>query len=127
MQLEALAAALGPVEPDLSLWRIEADGTLDLLPLLKRLADLKDAGYGAALFHATLVEALAEWVLVAAAREGLATAALGGGCFMNAILASGLRRALASGGLAVLEAREAPCNDGGIALGQAWIAQQEIS
>jgi hydrogenase maturation protein HypF len=126
MQLEALAAALGPVEPEYALWNIGADGTLDLLPLARRLADLKDASYGAALFHATLVEALAEWVLVAAAREGLATVALGGGCFVNALLSTGLRRALAAGGLTVLEARAAPANDGGIALGQAWVAIQEI-
>jgi hydrogenase maturation protein HypF len=122
MQLEALAAEMGPVEPGRSLWRIGADGTLDLLPLVERLADTKDAAFGAALFHATLVEALAEWVLVAAAREGLATVALGGGCFVNAILSNGLRRAVASGGVNVLEARQAPANDGGIALGQAWIA-----
>jgi hydrogenase maturation protein HypF len=43
---------------------------------------------------------------------------------MNAIVSTGLRRALAAGGLAVLEARAAPANDGGIALGQAWVAQQ---
>jgi hydrogenase maturation protein HypF len=122
MQLEALASEHGPVEPDPSLYRIGADGTLDLLPLAARLAGTKNAGYGAALFHATLVEALAEWVIVTAAREGLATVALGGGCFVNAILSTGLHRALAAGGLAVLEARQAPANDGGVSLGQAWIA-----
>ncbi len=122
MQLEALASGHGVVEPDRSLYRIGPDGTLDLLPLAARLSGTKDAGYGAALFHATLVEALAEWVLVAAAREGLATAALGGGCFVNAILSTGLHRALAAGGLTVLEARQAPANDGGVSLGQAWVA-----
>jgi hydrogenase maturation protein HypF len=66
-------------------------------------------------------------VLVACAREGLATVALGGGCFVNAILSTGLARELACGGLTVLEARQAPANDGGIALGQAWAALQEIA
>ncbi len=126
MQLEALAAEMGPVEANPALWRIHANGTLDLLPLAERLAGTGDARYGAALFHATLVEALAEWVLITAASEGLATVALGGGCFVNAILSSGLRRALSSGGLAVLEARAAPANDGGIALGQAWVALQHM-
>jgi len=126
MQLEALAAAHGPVQADRSLWGIGAHGSLDLLPLAERLAQTKDGGRGAALFHATLVQALAEWVLAAAARERLATVALGGGCFVNAILSTGLRRELAAGGLTVLEARQAPVNDGGIALGQAWTAIQEL-
>ena len=126
MQLEALAAGFGTVAPDRSLWRIGPDGTLDLLPLAARLADTQDAASGAALFHATLIAALAEWVLAAAAREGLATVALGGGCFVNAILSQGLRQALAGGGLTVLEAREAPANDGGIALGQAWVALRRL-
>ncbi len=54
MQLEALAQAHGAVEPDRSAFSIDADGNLDLLPLAERLADLHNAGFGAALFHATL-------------------------------------------------------------------------
>lgn len=127
MQLEALAQAHGPVAPDLSAFRIGADGNIDLLPLAARLADTQDAGFGAALFHATLAEALAEWAMAAAARGGLATVVLGGGCFVNAILTRGLRSRLASAGITVLEAREAPANDGGIALGQAWVAIERIS
>jgi hydrogenase maturation protein HypF len=127
MQLEALAQAHGPVAADLSAFRIGADGSVDLLPLAERLADLDDAGFGAALFHATIAQALAEWALAAAAREALATVALGGGCFVNAILARGVRQRLESGGIRVLEAREAPANDGGIALGQAWVAMERIS
>ena len=127
MQLEALATAHGRVVAEASLWRIDADGTLDLLPLAARLAQAKDAGLGAALFHATLVQALAEWVRRASAREGLDTVALGGGCFVNAILSEGLRRELSASGLVVLEARQAPANDGGIALGQAWVALQGMS
>ncbi len=127
MQLEALAQRHGPVAPEPSAFRIGPDGNIDLLPLAERLADLRDPGFGAALFHATLVESLAQWAQAAAQREGLASVALGGGCFVNAILARGLRSRLEAMGLAVLEARAAPANDGGIALGQAWAALQEIA
>jgi hydrogenase maturation protein HypF len=92
--------------------------------LLARLADGCDPGHGAALFHATLAEALADWTARAARGEGLATVACGGGCFLNALLARLLSRALRARGLAMLQARAVPPNDGGIALGQAWVALQ---
>ena len=50
----------------------------------------RDAAFGAALFHATLVAALADWVTRAAEALDLTTVAGGGGCFLNAILARGL-------------------------------------
>jgi hydrogenase maturation protein HypF len=127
MQLEALAHAYGPVPSNLSAYSIGADGTVDLLPLAARLADIKDAGFGAAFFHATLADALAEWAFAAARREGLATVVLGGGCFVNVILARSLRIRLEPVGFTVLEAREAPANDGGLALGQAWVAMERTS
>ena len=52
------------------------------------------------------------------------TIACGGGCFLNAILARGLRARLAMRGITMLEAREVPPNDGGLSLGQAWVAMQ---
>jgi hydrogenase maturation protein HypF len=101
---------------------IRADGTLDLLPLLARLAEPIDDAEGAALFHSTLIEALAQWTLGAARREGLTSVALGGGCFMNRILSAALHERLSAAGLRVLQAEQAPPNDGGLALGQAWVA-----
>lgn len=123
MLLEGLADAHGPVPADTALWTLDAAG-LDLTPLVLRLADERDAGRGAALFHATLVAALAAWVESAAANTGLRTVALGGGCFLNAILARGLRATLEPRGFVVLEARAVPPNDGGLALGQAAIARR---
>jgi hydrogenase maturation protein HypF len=122
MLLEGLAERHGAVAPLAGGWAIGEDGVLDLLPLAAALADLDDAGYGAALFHATLVAALSEWVDGTARRNGVATVALGGGCFMNRIVATGLRKRLEQRGLTVLEARQAPPNDGGLALGQAAVA-----
>jgi len=121
MLLEGLADRHGAVAPLDAGWRID-DGVLDLLPLAARLAGLDDPAYGAALFHSTLAAALADWTVAAARREGIATVALGGGCFMNRVLAADLRERLAGAGLRVLEARQAPPNDGGLALGQAAVA-----
>jgi len=122
MLLEGLAEAQGPVAAMAGGFTIDAAGVLDPLPLLARLADGKDAGFGAALFHATLAQALAQWTLRAVAASGIRRVALGGGCFLNRILAAALRRELEAAGVAVLEARQVPPNDGGLSLGQAWIA-----
>jgi hydrogenase maturation protein HypF len=124
MLLEGLAGRHGPIAPLSGGFAIGADGTLDLLPLLARLSEPIDPAEGAALFHATLAEGLAQWVLGAARREGLTRVALGGGCFMNRILADTLDRRMTAAGLRVLHAEQAPSNDGGLALGQAWVAVQ---
>lgn len=123
MLLEGLAEVHGAVTPE-PLFATTDAHELDLTPLLARLADERDAGYGAALFHATLVAALAEWAARAAKGLEISTVACGGGCFLNAILAGGLRDALAARGLAMLEAMAVPPNDGGLSLGQAWVALQ---
>jgi len=125
MYLEALARAHGSVAPCENGWRIEA-GVLSLAPLWHRLADERDPAHGAALFHATLIEALADWVLAAQRITGIKVVAAGGGCLMNQILAEGLSRRLSEAGTRVLLARAAPPNDGGIALGQAWVAAQTL-
>ena len=127
MLLEGLAEQGGEVAPWAEGYSLDAHGQLDLLPLLARLADESDPARGAALFHATLALALAEWTERAARREGLTTVALGGGCFLNHILSRNLGRRLTERGLAVLEARQAPPNDGGLSLGQAWVAMQSIT
>ncbi len=121
MLLEEMAAAHGPVAPLAGAYRIGADGSLDLLPLLAHLSRLQDKAYGAALFHASFAAGLAAWVRAASEQTGLRDIALGGGCFMNRILCASLRALLESAGLAVFEARRAPPGDGGLALGQAAV------
>jgi hydrogenase maturation protein HypF len=125
MLLEALAASgeARTSRPELSdLVRIQPDATLDPTPLIVRLAEEDDAQRGAALFHHAVADGLARWVERAAESTGLQTVALGGGCFLNALLTGLLVSHLEALGIQVLEARQAPPNDGGIALGQAWVA-----
>lgn len=123
MELEALAWRHGPLAP-LDDGFLILDGRLDLTPLLLSLADEADPARGAARFHATLALALAEWAARAAATTGLDTLALGGGCLQNGLLARQLGEQLARRCLKALLPRRAPAGDGGLALGQAWIARQ---
>jgi hydrogenase maturation protein HypF len=101
--------------------------SLDFLPLLAKLADCKDPAYGAAFFHATVAAGLSDWVLRAARRHRIQTIALGGGCFLNAILADTLTKSLSAQGLRVLRARRFPPNDGALAFGQAVIALRRFA
>ncbi|MGO8972771.1 MAG: carbamoyltransferase HypF [Steroidobacteraceae bacterium] len=122
MRLEALAGnTRGAVAA--GAWRIEADGTLDLLPLLGVLADSRaHAGAAAALFHATLAAALSAWIEAAAECAGIDTVVLCGGCLLNGILRERLEAALQLAGLRALCAINLPPNDGAISVGQAWVA-----
>lgn len=125
MLLEGLAEEYGDVEAE-DAYRVDADGTLDLLPLLDALSHERDATRGAARFHATLIAALDAWIGRAAQRLGVGTVVLGGGCFLNRILSHGLRARLEAHGLVVLCASAVPPNDGGLSLGQAWVAAQHF-
>jgi hydrogenase maturation protein HypF len=126
MLLEGLAERYGPTAALADGYVLEPDGLLSLLPLLGRLVDIQDAGYGAALFHATLAEGLAAWVQHAATAQGLRDIVLGGGCFLNHVLSRTLRAHLQAAGLSVFEASQLPPNDGGLSLGQAWIVLHRI-
>ena len=125
MLLEALAACAEPMPTDSALndeVRVLPDGTLDPTPLIARLADEDDAQRGAVRFHHAIADGLARWVAAAVESTGLRTVALGGGCFLNALLTTRLVLRLQAQHVRVLQARLAPPNDGGIALGQAWVA-----
>ncbi|MDP2879811.1 MAG: carbamoyltransferase HypF, partial [Sulfuricella sp.] len=126
MLLEGLAQEYGPVAPMNGGYTL-GEGGLNLLPLLATLSDTRDAGLGAALFHATLVEALAEWVVAKRAGTGLNDVVFGGGCFLNRVLSADLAARLEATGARVHQARQAPPNDGGLSLGQAWVAMQSRS
>lgn len=125
MLLEGLAQAHGRVAPMNGGYTFVAGG-LNLLPLLAALSETRDAGHGAALFHATLAEALAEWVAAKRAETGLNAVVFGGGCFLNRLLSADLAARLEARGAKVYQARQAPPNDGGLSLGQAWVAMQAL-
>jgi hydrogenase maturation protein HypF len=119
MELEALVEAPQTISGG---WRIE-DGRLDLAPALEMMLRERLAGREAAeSFHGALIEGLAEWIGREAERLGLKCVALGGGCFMNRVLAEGLTAELRRRGLDPALPRAAPTNDGGVSFGQAVYA-----
>jgi len=124
--LEGLAASFGAVEAMAGGYRIE-DATLSLMPLLARLANMHEVAYAAALFHATLAEALADWVVRSATDKAIDKIVFGGGCFVNRILSRTLRSKLEALDLQVFEAVQAPAGDGGLSLGQAWVALHQLN
>lgn len=123
MLLEALAVRHGPLPAATDGYRL-ADGMLDFSPLLPQLLACRDAAAGAALFHATLAAGLADWCIAAARAAAVECIGLSGGCALNRVLARALRGHLAQAGLSLLEAQRVPANDGGLALGQAWVARR---
>ncbi|TQF31186.1 carbamoyltransferase HypF [Bradyrhizobium sp. UNPA324] len=103
-------------------WIIE-HGVLSLAPLFGRLASATtDRVEGAELFHGTLAAACVDWIGRAARATGITIVALSGGCFLNAILSDEIERGCIAAGLSPLLPRQMPPNDGGLSLGQAWIA-----
>ena len=139
MRLACLAGEAPSAEPLPDGWRIDEELVLDWRPLMAWLADQtrRDARGGwppprhvagrlAAVFHATLAEALAEWVRLAARRHGLGTVVLAGACMANALLDDALHARLEHSGLRVWRARQYPCGDGSLSLGQAWVARLRL-
>lgn len=97
----------------------------DVLPELLRLAKHgrpEAQAEAAARFHIALGRGLADMAIEIARRLGLSQVLVAGGCALNTVLMQVMRTRLAENGLTLLEAQEIPPNDGGLALGQAWIA-----
>jgi hydrogenase maturation protein HypF len=126
MELEALAGGrAGTVLPFGILRRPDGVCELDPATILVSLAGRKERGDDvptlAASFHDTVVHATAELVRHVAADTRCTTIALGGGCFQNARLLSGLERRLERDGYTVLRPRRLGPNDGAVSFGQAAV------
>jgi hydrogenase maturation protein HypF len=99
--------------------------TIDLRPMVREVVHDLLAGAAvpaiSARFHNTIVAATAQVVRAAAETHGTLPVVLTGGCFQNPRLAESLAGALASAFTVHLHARVPP-GDGGLALGQAVVA-----
>ncbi|GHT94585.1 carbamoyltransferase HypF [Betaproteobacteria bacterium] len=132
MRLESLAAGYirqhGEITaPPLSAIRTLQNGVLDLSPLLASLVAESNAAQGAARFHTGLAKALANWLAATAKSEGITTLTASGGCLQNALLLRLLTERLAAFDLKLLTPQAAPAGDGGLALGQVWVARKMLA
>lgn len=108
---------------------VDTHNRLVLGGLLAPLFDLPEAhrDQAAAGFHLALSDALADWAIRATTARGSRTVCLGGGCFFNRVLRERLTARLQDAGLAVFRPIDKSCGDAGLALGQAWVATQQLT
>ncbi|NUR00560.1 MAG: carbamoyltransferase HypF [Streptomyces sp.] len=128
--LELEAAAASARDADTSAYTFGfGSGLCDPAPVLRSLvADLRrgtPVPVLAARFHRGVARAVLEISRRARRDTGLATVALSGGVFANALLEEECTRLLAEDGFAVLLHGEVPPNDGGLALGQLVVAAHQ--
>jgi hydrogenase maturation protein HypF len=119
MRLEALceesAAPLAlPLARDTAgIWRS------DWAPLVPAMLDGRcTPAARAALFHASLAQALCEQALAVREHTGVVRVGLGGGVFQNRILSEQVQARLTAAGFEVLIPQRLPVNDAAISYGQ---------
>ncbi len=107
---------------------INTKNQLDPRPLFRDLirTPAEQSGRAAARFHLALCAALADWVIQASRQKQIRTVCLAGGCFYNQILSKRLSDQLTNAGLEVLLPGKYGCGDAGLAIGQAWVASQQM-
>lgn len=125
--LEQAATQHGGVQPLRNGWRLDDALRLDISPLMDHLADCDQVGYGAALFHATLIAGLSDWVALHGREHQVSTVALAGGCMHNRLLREGLAKALQERGIEVLVPMQLGPGDASISYGQAVVAAWSVS
>jgi hydrogenase maturation protein HypF len=86
-----------------------------------------EPGAVSARFHRTMAEMILQTCRLISRQSGLKTVALSGGVFQNRLLFNLAIDMLEKAGFQVLSHRLVPCNDGGIALGQAVIASYKAN
>jgi hydrogenase maturation protein HypF len=104
--------------------------TLDLRPTITAIVTDRRSGAPtadiAARFHRTVIAAVTDVCERLRAQGAPNDVALGGGCFQNLLLLEGIVETLAGRGFTVYVHSRVPPNDGGLSLGQAWVAIEAL-
>lgn len=130
MELEMIAEPDETAAYPFHLLKKESGWRIGVRPLLTALiGDLRSGvptGVVSARFHNGLVEVFRRLAVLIRERTGLNLVCLSGGCFQNTILLERLSARLQAEGFRVFTHAEVPCNDGGLSLGQAWVAAHRL-
>lgn len=105
-----------------SLVKIDEKNQLLLSPLLPYLSAMENKPQAAYLFHRELVDGLVRWLEKSSKQRQTKAVYCSGGCFQNRLLRESLNEHLTSQGFKVYFPIKLPANDGGIALGQAYLS-----
>jgi hydrogenase maturation protein HypF len=104
---------------------------IDLRPVIRSIvADCREGmptSLVAARFHETMAHVVLAGARNGRTNSGIGLAALTGGCFQNRRLSERAKALLQADGFTVIVHGEVPCNDGGLALGQAAIAARRLA
>lgn len=106
-----------------------SDGTpavADWEPLVRSVLADRERGEPIGRISARFHNALGELALAIAGRAGLGNVVLSGGCFQNVLLADRVARRLRGAGFQVYQHGCVPPGDGGIALGQVYVARHQL-
>jgi len=95
---------------------------VDWEPMVREVLADRKAGMPIGQISARFHNALAEMSAAVARRCGCKQVALSGGCFQHALLAARVRARLLESGFLVYTHHRVPPGDGGIALGQLFVA-----
>ncbi|MFG2026904.1 carbamoyltransferase HypF [Streptomyces sp. NPDC048825] len=129
--LEAAAGREHAVPLDHRVVRAQGLWVYDSAPTLTDLLERRLGGEPvsrlAAAFHLTLAIVTAELAARAVEDGAPRTVCLGGGCFVNRLLLTEVRRRLHAQGLRVLVGSQVPVGDGGISYGQAAVAAARLA
>ncbi len=107
-------------------WTSGSRRKISTRPLIQGVIEDLRSGVSSAVisgkFHNTLIRLFTQLCREIRTETGLDRVALSGGSFQNAILLEGLMRSLSDQKFNVFTHTRVPANDGGVALGQAWVA-----
>jgi len=129
MQLEWRMSTTPEKSYPFDIRQLNGQSILSPEPMFRALVDDLIAGVPSEVisrrFHEGVVEGFVRLCEMVTAASSLSAIALSGGCFQNAFLESVLTEKLSARGFRVLTHHHVPTNDGGVALGQAVVANAQ--